>query len=174
MAGAVLECSDDAVAVFRPSRGTLVFANEAFWRLAGAAPEEGRDRALSHYLGDALARRLQETLEPLLGGILERAQFELDLERPLRPTRRVEVSASLFWPTPRRPLAAVSLRDVTERFRQETRLLERLHFLDRVVGGTLQGILVTDMHGKILVFNAGAQTLLRGHGPGGDDPHARA
>ena len=157
---AALDGCDQAVVVFRPASGVIVYANQEFARFVGASPAEVAGRRLSHFLGAATAGRLCGALGPVLNGQSERLRLEVDQEFPLRPVRRMEACVTALRPTPRRPLGAAYLRDVTERAEEEARLTARLHFLDRVVGETLQGIIVTDMQGRIRVFNSGARALL--------------
>jgi PAS domain S-box-containing protein len=161
---ALVEDDETAVVAFRPASGKIAYANEAFVRLLGTSSDQVLGRSFFAALGERASGQAKEVVGPLLEGKAERAEAQLRVEVPLRPGRSVDAAFSLVRPTPRRPLVAVRLRDVTARVEEEQDLRERLRFLSSVVEASLQCILVTDMRGKILVFNRGAQNLL-GYSP---------
>ncbi|MEW6486393.1 MAG: ATP-binding protein [Thermodesulfobacteriota bacterium] len=157
---AMAEGSDVALAAFRPASGRIVFANAAFSGLTGCGADPALGRDFFDCLGEAAGRQARDAVRPLLEGPALRAAASLTLELPLRPPRHLDASFSLLRPTPRRPMVSVSLRDVTARVERDREQGERLRFLSHVVEGSLQAILVTDMRGKIAVYNRGAQNLL--------------
>ncbi len=157
---AMLAESDDANVAFRPGSGRIAYANEAFSRLIGSSLDQVWDRDFFFCLGERAAGQAREAVAPLLDGSAERAAAELSLELPLRPCRCLDASFVVVRPTPRRPVIAVRLRDVTARAERERESAARVDFLGAVLDKALQCVLVTDMRGKILLFNRGASNML--------------
>ncbi|GAB4268717.1 MAG: hypothetical protein Kow0092_22580 [Deferrisomatales bacterium] len=156
----VLEASDDAVVLFRPATGKVIYANPAFTRLTGIPPGQTAGERVFACLGREASRRLRRELRALGGEAGARVSFEMDLEIPLHPARCMEVSLLLLRPTPRRPVVCARLRDVTFWKDKARELRRRYRFFRNLVGGSLQSIIVTDTRGKILLFNRGAEALL--------------
>ncbi len=154
-----LEHVDLAIAAFRPPRCRITYANEAFARLTGDDLQQLSGRDFFGCLGETAGVQARTALAPLLEESEKAASTELRLVLPLRPERRLDASFSLVRPTPRRPLVWAYLRDVTEHVDRSKEIRDRLRFLSSIVDGSLQAIVVTDMRGKILLFNRGAQNL---------------
>jgi len=157
---AMVEDGADAAVAFRPGSGKVTYANESFLRLAGSSQDQVLGHDFFFCLGEPAGAQAREAVEPLLTGHAQEAWATLNLELPLRAWRCLDASFSLVRPTPRRPMIAARLRDVTERVEGERKTSARLGLLSSVIDGSLQCILVTDMRGKVLIFNRGAETLL--------------
>ncbi len=157
---AMVDEGADAMVAFRPGSGRVAYANEAFLRLTGSSADQVVGRSFYFCLGEPAGEQARAAVEPLAAGLAKHASAELSLELPLRPCRCLDASFTVVRPTPRRPMVAARLRDVTERVEAEREHAQRLQFLSRVIGGSLQGLLVTDMRGRILIYNRGAQNLL--------------
>ncbi|MDW7708856.1 MAG: ATP-binding protein [Deferrisomatales bacterium] len=159
----LVEESEDPAVAFRPARGKIAYANRAFRELTGSSPEDVLRRGLYFCLGDRAGSQTREAVRPLLEGTAGRVSIELTLERPLCPPRVLDATFSLVRPSPQRPVVAARLHDTTARSERERAQASRLRFLSSIIEGSLQCIIVTDMRGRIEVFNRGAQKLLGYH-----------
>ncbi len=157
---AMLEESAEPAVAFRPATGTVAYANPAFRELTGNSAELLLKRGVYFCLGERAGAQVRRAVAPLLEGTSDRASAELILEQPLRPPRYLDATFTLVRPTPRRPVVSARFRDVTVRVEREREAAARLRFLSNVIGGSLQCIIVTDMRGRIEIFNRGAQRLL--------------
>jgi PAS domain S-box-containing protein len=157
---AMVEEGADAAVAFRPSSGKVAYANEAFLRLLGSSREQVLDRNVFECLGTPAGTQARAAVDALATGGAQHGSATLSLELPLRPCRCLDASFTLVRPTPRRPMITARLRDVTARAEAEREAAARLGLLSSVIEGSLQCVLVTDMRGKVLIFNRGAQNLL--------------
>ncbi|MBI5014668.1 MAG: PAS domain S-box protein [Deltaproteobacteria bacterium] len=157
---AMLDGAEQAVVAFRPANGKIVYANGAFASLTGIAHDQLTAKDLFFCLGKAAAQEVRIALQPLLSGEVDRVPTGFDLEIPLHPPRCVDASFTMVRLTPRRPLVCAYLWDATERSDRDRRTKGRLRFLEGVIDGSLLSIIVSDLRGKILIFNKGARNLL--------------
>ena len=152
--------AEDAVTAFRPGSGAIFYANRAFSQLTGDSLDQLEGRDFFFCLGEQAAKEVRAAVESLLAGKSSRASLRVEIQIPLHPTQCIDVSLVLIRHTPKRPIVWAVLRDVTAWSDQTKDLQRQAEFLRTVVDGSLQGFLATDIKGRILVFNRGAQLLL--------------
>ncbi len=157
---AIVENSDDCAVAFRPSSGTIVYCNDSFARLTGSSCEQILDKNFFSVIGSPAATQARKAVTSITDGSVTNATCELSLELPLRPCHCLDASFSIIHPTPRRPLIAAQMRDVTERAAKIRETKAQMGFLSRVIEGSLQSVIVSDIRGKIRIFNRGAERLL--------------
>ncbi len=155
---AVARC-DQALAVFRPGTGRIVYANGAFADLTDTTQDQLSKTTIFRCLGEDGTRQARAAVTELADCGHSHVTSELELARPLRSPRRLRATFVLLQPTPKRRLISVHLVDVTEWVGRERVLQERLRFLAGVIGGALESVVVSRMDGRILLMNHGAQLL---------------
>ena len=156
---AAVEEWDHALAVFRPGTGRIVYANAAFVELTDTAPDQLAEATIFRSLGDIGNKQARAAVGELLECGHRQVTSELHLALPLRPPRFFRATFVLLHPTPKRSVISLHLVDVTEWAERERVLRQRLGFLSGVIGGALESVVVSDMAGRILLMNHGAQLL---------------
>ncbi len=110
---------------------------------------EGPARFLDAAVRDP--RDLPVLLRALVGSRRARDELARRTDRELSQLPRVEGAQS--------GRAILSFREETEGRRLEAELRQTKEFLERLIDATLDGIVASDLHGKILLFNKGAERV---------------
>jgi PAS domain S-box-containing protein len=140
--------SIDNFIVLLGAKGECLYANPAFYRLAGAGAEEPCEGFFDLVHPDDLPR-----LRKAIGGVTRTGQPEeisYRLRLPDGEVRELEVSLS----TPRRPTTSgeavlIAGRDVTERKKAERRIHEQASLIDKA----RDGVCLFDIEGEITIWN---------------------
>jgi PAS domain S-box-containing protein len=139
----------------------LLFVNSKMAEILGRPKQEliGQD------LGEALTpqhRRMAEDLcRKLEEGHSQEMQFCSTLDsRPGSPEGRAFETCMAASRIGRNILTCIYLRDLTERIRTERELYKTNIFLQNVIRCSVDGIVVVDVKGNVLIFNEGAERIL--------------
>ena len=139
----------------------LLFVNSKMAEILGRPKPEliGLD------LGEALTpqhRRMAEDLcRKLKAGRPQEMQFCSTLDsRPGSPEGRAFETCMAASRIGRNILTCIYLRDLTERIRAERELYKTNVFLQNVIHCSVDGIVVVDVKGSVLIFNEGAERIL--------------
>jgi PAS domain S-box-containing protein len=82
-----------------------------------------------------------------------------DLKAQTKDGRPVTLSVSAGPLGSQNGRAILSFRDVSESRRLESELRKTKEFLERLIDATADGIVAADLHGKVLLFNKGAERM---------------
>ena len=138
----------------------VIHANPAAGRFVGIEYSKLLGRTVESFLGEK-NRPLFQLIE---------AEFQAnDLEKGWKVSREVEFSGSdypciLFgvavYPPASPDYYLLYLIDITKRKKLEGELRRHNAFFHNLIDSSVDGIIASDMRGKIVLFNSGAQTLL--------------
>ncbi len=149
------ESSTDGIIVLDDKRN-VVWLNRVAEQLTGYATAGLAGRPLADYIPEAQRERIAAILaEAHLGGTP--SNFDLPLWSTSQETLTLSASTSQIVEPQR--LCVVTFRDVTERRHLEAQLRRAKEFLDRVIDSTVDGIVVSNLRGKIRIFNQGASRI---------------
>jgi PAS domain S-box-containing protein len=137
-------------------RGEVLYLNRVAEQITGYARSGLTGRVIHEIVDPAQHAGLTELLEQAaLGQPL--GAFDLHLRttsgEPLR------VSASTSSAMSEHGVVVLSFRDVTVARALEEELRKTKEFLERLIDSTVDAIVACDVHGKIIIFNQGAERL---------------
>jgi PAS domain S-box-containing protein len=149
------EASADGVAVLDDG-GRILFVNGAAESITGFARDGLVGSQLVDLVPDEQRAPLQEVIRSVLGGTNLEA-FDLDLST----TSGEPICVSVTTSTVLAKSAAVilSFRDVTAERALESELQQTKDFLQRLIDSAVDAIVAADMHGRVLLFNPGAERV---------------
>ena len=149
------EASADGVAVLDDA-GRILFVNGAAESITGFARDGLVGSQLVDLVPDEQRGPLQEVIRSVLSGTNLEA-FDLDLST----TSGEPICVSVTTSTVLAKSAAVilSFRDVTAERALESELQQTKDFLQRLIDSAVDAIVAADMHGRVLLFNPGAERV---------------
>ncbi|HAA05432.1 MAG TPA: hypothetical protein DCE18_18985, partial [Syntrophobacteraceae bacterium] len=140
----------------------VIFVNTPMSEILGKARE--------HLLGTEAAVSLPKQLLAMVKDMLERVDQEHpqqlrfcstipSISGPVRQRRAFEtcMAAALIG---NRPLACLYFRDLSQRIEIEDQLRKTNSFLENIIRSSVDGIVVVDTQGNVLMFNEGAENIL--------------
>ncbi|HKE15879.1 MAG TPA: PAS domain S-box protein [Kofleriaceae bacterium] len=152
------DASADGVVVLDES-GHILFVNGAAESITGFA----RDGLVGSPLGDLVPPEqrapVEEVIRSVLGGTNLEA-FDLDLFTTSGEPICVSVTTSTVLA--KSGAVILSFRDVTAERALENELQQTKDFLERIIDSAVDAIVAADMHGRVVLFNPGAERLF-GH-----------
>jgi two-component system cell cycle sensor histidine kinase/response regulator CckA len=158
---AIVESSSDAIIGKTPD-GTIVSWNPAAERIYGYSSDEAIGRPVAMLVPEDRQEELEEILERLRAG--ERVE-SFETTRVAKDGRVIDVSLTIS-PIPDEDGAIVGsstiARDVSSRKRREAELLATEARVRAMLEASLDAIVTIDERGKILEFNAAAESMF-GH-----------
>ncbi|HLE17144.1 MAG TPA: PAS domain S-box protein, partial [Syntrophales bacterium] len=97
--------------------------------------------------------------------LIEQQEFVKDLEVQFKKKNKEEITVLLTAHVQRDERGVVVgyeglMIDISERKRMERELREANEFLTKLIESSVDGIIVADTEGKVLIFNAGAENIL--------------
>lgn len=97
--------------------------------------------------------------------LIEKQEFVKDLEVQFKKKNKEEVTVLLTAHVKRDEKGVIVgyeglIIDISERKRMEKELREANEFLTKLIESSVDGIIVADTEGKVLIFNAGAENIL--------------
>jgi PAS domain S-box-containing protein len=138
--------------------GTLRYANPAFARVLGHDPEEvvGTMNVLDFVHPDDLPRVMEETRKAVDEGGAATNKVEYRFRHADGSYKRVE-SVGTYLPGDDSAVwgVVITVRDVTKRKESE----ERLRFQSRLLDAVGQAVVATDVGGKVIYWNRGAEKI---------------
>jgi two-component system NtrC family sensor kinase len=140
--------------------GRFLDCNQAMWGLLGYLDKEEfleMDIAKDLYVDPEDRKTFQGSVEKL--GFVK--DFEVEFKKKNGERITVLLTATAKRDEKGRIIGYEGLNiDITERKRMERELKEANDFLMNLIESSVDGIIVTDMKGEILLFNRGAENLL--------------
>lgn len=145
----------DGMAVL-DGEGRVLLLNPTGAATLGVAPEEALGLPLSDLVAAESAMSAALLLRELSrGGRVVSA----DLSLATRKGKKLTLSVSAGNLRTQNGRAILSFRDVTEGRELEAELRQTKEFLERLIDATVDGIVAADLHGRILLFNKGAERV---------------
>ncbi|MFP5212096.1 MAG: PAS domain S-box protein [Acidobacteriota bacterium] len=141
---------------------TVFFANSKMAEILGMK----KDDLIGMDARSIIVRQQQELIDDLLGsmngdktGILRFCTTIEPIEDSLRDYRAFEtcISVSLIG---KGIVIGICFRDVTPRVEVERKLRRTNNFLNNIIRSSVDGIIVADNLGKVIIFNEGAENIL--------------
>lgn len=117
---------------------------------------------------DARGRHLHQVTQPVDENVLMElvttaargeARSGADVQVCTRTGRRLTLSMSAAPLRDEEAATILSFRDVTDARRLEDELLQTKDFLERLIDSSVDAIIATDLKGRIILFNKGAEAL---------------
>ncbi len=148
-------------------RGQILFANQAAQRLTGLSRSAICTVTLQDLVDDPGRAALKDLLNQVLAGN-EHKTWEVPILKASGEVALFSLTAASLDPgdtpgddppLPRDVNAIVSFRDVTETRAMEEELRRTNHFLMNIIASSAEAIVVADMEGQILIFNAVASQI---------------
>ncbi|MGE0787651.1 MAG: PAS domain S-box protein [Sandaracinaceae bacterium] len=136
--------------------GRLLFANPRAYELAGAGEDALSGRKLKEMIHDGDHDRLASVWSKLQDGEFPTG-VDLRVKRPDGTTRVVSCAFSELADSDGAIL--VSFRDVTDDRQMAAELQKTKEFLESLIDASVDGIIASDMRGRILLFNKGAERI---------------
>jgi PAS domain S-box-containing protein len=141
--------------------GTMLYVNRAVEQLTGYRRDGLEGRPIATLVHDSQRALLAERVALAASGYAapegEPEWFELDLETT--SGERLQVSASTSAALAEIGAAVLSFRDVTVSRALEAELQKTKDFLERLIDSTVDGIVASDLRGRVILFNQGAARL---------------
>ncbi len=153
----LIKQSSDGVYIFDPETAKIIEANDQFLKILGYNEEEIKTKKIYEIIN--LDKKV---IDSNIKKVLEHGQHLLELRRYLRKDGSIvdlEISSTLIQYNDGH-VVMVNVRDVTERIRAENELkkqAEKLKDQAELLDIAEDAIIVTDMEGKIVYWNNGAQ-----------------
>jgi len=146
---------NDGMAVL-DGTGRVMTMNPAGCAILGTHPEDARGLFFPDLVAPESAMEAAlMTRELSAGGRV----LSADLRVLTRDGRRTVLSVSAGPLRSQHGRAILSFRDVSDRRELEAELRKTKEFLERLIDATADGIVAADLHGKILLFNQGAERM---------------
>ena len=146
---------NDGMAVL-DGTGRVMTMNPAGCAILGTHPEDARGLFFPDLVAPESAMEAAlMTRELSRGGRV----LSADLRVLTRDGRRTVLSVSAGPLRSQHGRAILSFRDVSDRRELEAELRKTKEFLERLIDATADGIVAADLHGKILLFNKGAERM---------------
>jgi PAS domain S-box-containing protein len=149
------EAGADGVVVLDDA-GRILFVNRAAERITGFARDGLLGGELVDLVGSDRRSQLSDTVSRVLAGVNVDA-FDLQLSTTSGAPVWVSVSTSTVLAGTGAVILA--FRDVTAERGLEHELRSTKEFLERLIDSTVDAIIAADVHGKIILFNQGAERL---------------
>jgi PAS domain S-box-containing protein len=156
-------------------RGQILFANQAALEIFGFAQEDLSQLRIS----DVVVEEDAQLVRDLFAGFQEgqyRTRFDLRIVKADGAHRTLSISTASLDPEadalarelhrdiPKEKVievaAIISFRDVTETRTIQGELKKTKDFLENVIESSVDAIIASDMKGRILIYNAGAERIL--------------
>ena len=146
---------NDGMAVL-DGTGRVMTMNPAGCAILGTHPEDARGLFFPDLVAPESAMEAAlMTRELSAGGRV----LSADLRVLTRDGRRTVLSVSAGPLRSQHGRAILSFRDVSDRRELEAELRKTKEFFERLIDATADGIVAADLHGKILLFNKGAERM---------------
>jgi two-component system NtrC family sensor kinase len=157
----IAEMGNDGILVFNEDY-RIEFANRMASELTGYSQEE----LLAMQFATLLDQSGREFLQDMMPRVKGRKQFkvcsELKLIKADRKMKDVEICITANKEEGRIKYYTY-VKDVTARIEMANELKRTNQFFKNLLEGSVNGIIVADKHGKIMIFNAEAQKILGYH-----------
>lgn len=140
----------------------ILFVNSKMAEILGQPKQELIGQDLGEALSPQHRRMAAELCRKLQKGQPQEMQFCSTLDpRPEWPgEQRAFETCMAASRIGRNILTCIYLRDLTERIRTERELYKTNNFLQNVIRCSVDGIVVVDVKGNVLIFNEGAERIL--------------
>ena len=149
------EAGADGVVVLDDA-GRILFVNHAAERITGFA----RDGLLGSELVDLLPAEQRALIDDAIARVLAGVNADaFDLELSTTSGSPVWVSASTSTVLAGSGAVILAFRDVTAERALEHELRSTTVFLERLIDSTVDAIIASDLEGRIMLFNQGAERL---------------
>ncbi|MFZ5451342.1 MAG: PAS domain S-box protein [Thermodesulfobacteriota bacterium] len=140
----------------------IIFANSRLGEIVGQPKEGLIGRNLAEILTPQHVQRLTDLIRMLDEGYEEESQFCSTLDQPFGIQNEQHyfetcMQASRFGS---HTLTCIYLRDITSRIRVHEQLQKTNIFLNNIIRGSFDGIVVIDPKGDPLIFSKGAERIL--------------
>jgi PAS domain S-box-containing protein len=152
------EASADGVVVLDEA-GYILFLNGAAESITGFARDGLVGVPLVDLVPEEQRAALEEVIKSVLGGTNLEA-FDLDVHTTSGEPICVSVTTSTVLA--KSSAVILSFRDVTAERALEAELSQTKDFLERLIDSAVDAIVAADMHGRIILFNPGAERVF-GH-----------
>ncbi len=149
------EAGTDGVVVLDDA-GRILFVNRAAERITGFA----RDGLIGTMLVELAPLEQRAQIEDGVTQVLAGANVDpFDLSLTTTVGAPVQVSVSTSTVLAGTGAVIFSFRDVTAERKLENELRSTKEFLERLIDSTVDAIIAADLHGRIILFNQGAERL---------------
>lgn len=156
----VSEMGDDGILVFDGNR-FIRFANPLAAQLTGYSVEALLGMDFARLLDEQGKAFLKEVLPQVQEDKTKRLCTQLSILTADGERRETEVCFALGELSGGRFKTYAYIRDLSERLRIENELRKANEFTKNVIKSSVDGIIAADMKGNIIIFNEGAERLLK-------------
>jgi len=139
----------------------IEFANQRAGEILGLTVSQLVGSEITRYLRRENRIQLKGLYSPLHRERSRRVTLEMPLVRSDGSTKTVEMNLALARSPSGELKTYVYIRDLSERIRMENELRKANEFLQKVIRSSVDGIIAADMKGNIIIFNEGAERLLK-------------
>jgi PAS domain S-box-containing protein len=149
------DASADGVVVLDDS-GHILFVNGAAESITGFA----RDGLVGSPLADLVPPEQRGLVEEVINSVLGGTNLEaFDLDLSTTSGEPICVSVTTSTVLAKSGAVILSFRDVTAERALEGELQQTKDFLQRIIDSAVDGIIASDMQGRVILFNPGAQRI---------------
>ena len=151
-----LDSAAECMVIVDPD-GTVLYLNRAAEQLTGFRRDGLEGRSIATLVDPSQREGLEARMRSATSGEVSNDWFDLTLQTT--SGERLIVSASTSAALAEVGAAIVSFHDVTVPRRLEAELQTSNEFLARLIDSTVDGIVASDLRGRVILFNKGAARL---------------
>ena len=156
----ISEMGDDGIIVFDENY-RIEFSNTMATEITGYSRERLLGMDFSFLLNIAEREFLADMYSEVVEDDSRRVCMETNINTARGNSKEVEVCITISKDEEGKVKIYAYTRDITHRKKMEREIRETNQFLSKLIESSLDSIIVTDMEGNILIFNKGAEDLLK-------------
>jgi len=141
--------------------GKFTFFNDSICKILGYTNDELMGMNNRQYTEKENAKRLYQTFNRVYKTGKPTKIFDWEIIRKDTTKGHVEASVSLIKDTEGQPIGFRGIvRDITEKKQVETNLIQTKNFLQNILNSSIDGIITTDLQGKIIYASPRTKDIL--------------
>ncbi|MDY6967263.1 MAG: PAS domain S-box protein [Spirochaetota bacterium] len=156
----ISEMGDDGIIVFDENY-RIEFSNSMATEITGYSRESLSGMDFSLLLNSTEREFLADMYSEVMEDENRRLCMETNINTATGNSKEVELCITISKDEEGKVKTYAYTRDITHRKKMEREIREANQFLSKLIESSLDSIIVTDMEGNILIFNKGAEELLK-------------